>query len=113
MSPSDTAVDGQADHGNSLYAALARTLTRSAALYFSRPVRLFRPVKGAEVIPTQYLQYLLTLCFIPVSGWMFLQGLATQKGVSLSPQFLSYLVKKHGVSILTFPFLTSVFLSDP
>ncbi|KAL5490256.1 hypothetical protein ACEPAI_5089 [Sanghuangporus weigelae] len=72
--------DGQTEHGNSLYAALARTLTRSAALYFSRPVRLFRPSK--------------------VSGWMFLQGLASQKGVTLSPQFLKYLVKKHGLSVL-------------
>jgi hypothetical protein len=38
-----------ADHasGNSVYAALGRTMTRSLALYFSRPVRLFRPVKGA------------------------------------------------------------------
>lgn len=31
---------------------------------------------------------------------MFLQGLASQKGVSLSPQFLSYLVKRHGFSVL-------------
>lgn len=37
-----------ADHaaGNSVYAALGRTLTRSLALYFSRPVRIFKPVKG-------------------------------------------------------------------
>lgn len=35
------------NQGNSLYAALARTLTRGAALYFSRPVRLFRPTKSA------------------------------------------------------------------
>ncbi|KAH8117295.1 mitochondrial carrier domain-containing protein [Phellopilus nigrolimitatus] len=72
--------DGQAEQGNSLYAALARTLTRSVALYFSRPVRLFRPSK--------------------VSGWMFLQGLASQKGVSLSPKFISHLVKKHGLFVL-------------
>lgn len=38
--------DGQVDQGNSVYAALARTATRTAALYFSRPVRLFRPSKG-------------------------------------------------------------------
>ena len=30
----------------SLQAALARTATRTFALYFSRPVRLFRPSKG-------------------------------------------------------------------
>lgn len=34
-----------------------------------------------------------------VSGWMFLQALASQKGAALSPQFLKYLIKKHGVSI--------------
>lgn len=36
-----------------LYAALARTATRSLALYFSRPVRLFRPSKGAQPSPAQ------------------------------------------------------------
>ena len=41
--------DGQVGQGNSLYAALARTLTRSAALYFARPVRLFRPSKGERI----------------------------------------------------------------
>lgn len=33
-------------HGSSLYAALARTTTRAITVYFSRPVRLFRPSKG-------------------------------------------------------------------
>ena len=42
----EDSVDGQHEHENSLYAALGRSLTRSAALYFSRPVRLFRPSKG-------------------------------------------------------------------
>jgi hypothetical protein len=32
---------------NNFNAAVARTLTRGLALYFSRPVRLFRPAKGA------------------------------------------------------------------
>lgn len=36
----------QQQQANSFYAALARTATRSLALYFSRPVRLFRPSKG-------------------------------------------------------------------
>jgi hypothetical protein len=31
---------------NPVYAAVARSLTRGAALYFSRPVRLFRPSKS-------------------------------------------------------------------
>jgi len=37
---------GQDHRGSSLYAALARTTTRAITLYFSRPVRLFRPSKG-------------------------------------------------------------------
>jgi len=45
---SDSSEDSSShEKGNSLYAALARTATRSVALYFSRPVRLFRPSKGA------------------------------------------------------------------
>lgn len=44
---SEASEDGGKDaQGNNLYAALARTFTRSAALYFSRPVRLFRPSKS-------------------------------------------------------------------
>ena len=31
---------------NGIAAALARSLTRGVAIYFSRPVRLFRPAKG-------------------------------------------------------------------
>jgi hypothetical protein len=42
--------EGQAQDGpgttNPAYAAVAHTLTRGAALYFSRPVRLFRPSKS-------------------------------------------------------------------
>jgi len=37
-----------ADENNSIQAAIARTATRSIALYFSRPVRLFRPAKGKQ-----------------------------------------------------------------
>jgi hypothetical protein len=37
------------EQANSFYAALARTAARGAALYFSRPVRLFRPSKGVFV----------------------------------------------------------------
>ena len=38
--------DSQEQQGSPLYAALARTTTRAITLYFSRPVRLFRPSKG-------------------------------------------------------------------
>ena len=33
-------------HTNSLYAGIAQTGIRALALYFSRPVRLFRPSKA-------------------------------------------------------------------
>jgi len=39
---------GTAQQGN-IEAAIARTASRSLALYFARPVRLFRPAKGAHV----------------------------------------------------------------
>ncbi|TFK91229.1 hypothetical protein K466DRAFT_596285 [Polyporus arcularius HHB13444] len=70
----------QQQQANSFYAALARTATRSLALYFSRPVRLFRPSK--------------------VSGWHSLRGLAQNHGQSLSPQYISWLVKEHGWSVI-------------
>lgn len=34
------------ENTNGLAAAIARSLARGAAVYFSRPVRLFRPTKG-------------------------------------------------------------------
>ncbi|KLO14178.1 hypothetical protein SCHPADRAFT_826752 [Schizopora paradoxa] len=79
---SSTQQDGQAkqSQANSFYAALARTMTRGAALYFSRPVRLFRPSK--------------------VSGWMFLNGLASRNNASVSPRFVLNLVKEHGFGVL-------------
>lgn len=66
--------------GNSLYAALARTTTRGVALYFSRPVRLFRPAK--------------------VSGWHSLRGHANKHGASLSVQYMTALVKKQGFMVI-------------
>ncbi|KAJ7197159.1 hypothetical protein GGX14DRAFT_552434 [Mycena pura] len=62
-------------------AALARTATRAFALYFSRPVRLFRPTK--------------------VSGWHSLNVVAAQDGVShLSLSFLTSLVKNQGLVVI-------------
>lgn len=45
---SDRNITGEADapHPASVQAAIARTVSRSVALYFARPVRLFRPAKG-------------------------------------------------------------------
>ncbi|KAJ7582646.1 hypothetical protein C8J56DRAFT_225653 [Mycena floridula] len=72
----ETAKDSQ---GN-LQAALARTATRGIALYFSRPVRLFRPSK--------------------VSGWHSLRGLASKQGASLTPQYMVSLVKNSSWSLI-------------
>ncbi|KAG6832677.1 hypothetical protein H0H92_012249 [Tricholoma furcatifolium] len=70
----------QKEQQGNLQAAVARTLTRSAALYFSRPVRLFRPSK--------------------VSGWHSLRGLAAEHGTSLSPQYIYNLVKVQGFIVI-------------
>ncbi|KAJ4488481.1 hypothetical protein J3R30DRAFT_3436065 [Lentinula aciculospora] len=61
-------------------AAVARTVTRGIALYFSRPVRLFRPSK--------------------ISGWHSLRGLASQEGSALTPGFIKSLVKDQGLMVL-------------
>ncbi|KAI0082773.1 hypothetical protein K474DRAFT_1610961 [Panus rudis PR-1116 ss-1] len=71
--------------GNSFYAAMARTATRSLALYFSRPVRLFRPSK--------------------VSGWQILKGLATHHGQTLSPKYITWLIKEQGWAVIPKHFL--------
>lgn len=42
-----SSLDDLQEQANAFYAALARTVARGLALYFSRPVRLFRPSKGA------------------------------------------------------------------
>lgn len=76
--PHDSASKEQ--QGNSLYAALARTTTRGVALYFSRPVRLFRPAK--------------------VSGWHSLRGHANKHGTTLSVQYISALVKNQGFMVI-------------
>ncbi|KAJ7445704.1 hypothetical protein B0H11DRAFT_2203277, partial [Mycena galericulata] len=68
------------DSQGSIQAAVARTLTRGAALYFSRPVRLFRPSK--------------------VSGWHSLRGLAAYDGVSLTPSYISSLIKSQGFRVI-------------
>ncbi|KDQ60663.1 hypothetical protein JAAARDRAFT_125449 [Jaapia argillacea MUCL 33604] len=73
----DTVQDAQ---GNSLHAALARTATRSIALYFSRPVRLFRPSK--------------------VNGWQLLRGLAAHHGTTLTPRYMIRLIKEQGYVVI-------------
>ncbi|KAF7322592.1 hypothetical protein HMN09_00037700 [Mycena chlorophos] len=57
------------------------TNDRALGLYFSRPIRLFRPPK--------------------LSGWHSLRGLAVQEGLhGLSPSYLLSLVKSEGVILL-------------
>ncbi|KAF9239586.1 hypothetical protein BU15DRAFT_87904 [Melanogaster broomeanus] len=70
----------QDQQGSSLYAALARTTTRAITLYFSRPVRLFRPSK--------------------VSGWHSLRGHANKHGATLSRQYISSLVRNQGFLVI-------------
>jgi hypothetical protein len=65
------------DSKNPFYGGIARALARGLALYFSRPVRLFRPSK--------------------VSGWTSLRGAAAREGVELTPQYISLLIKQKGV----------------
>ena len=109
--------DSTQQQSNSFYAALARTATRSLALYFSRPVRLFRPSKGASSRsgtspcrqpPGRELYNMISpltpalSSALSVSGWHSLRGLADSHGQSLSPQYVSWLVKEHGVSLLLY-----------
>ncbi|KAF8797897.1 hypothetical protein BYT27DRAFT_7203583 [Phlegmacium glaucopus] len=70
----------RADENNNIQAAIARTAARSIALYFSRPVRLFRPAK--------------------VNGWHTLKNLATQQGTTVTFQYLTSLVKTRGFWII-------------
>lgn len=53
---------------NSLYAGVARSAIRGLALYFSRPVRLFRPTKARHVPLTFSPCYLLIEFFCLVAG---------------------------------------------
>ncbi|KAF8078087.1 hypothetical protein FPV67DRAFT_1615323 [Lyophyllum atratum] len=78
-SSSNSGISSKEQQG-SLQAAFARTLSRSLALYFSRPVRLFRPSK--------------------VSGWHSLRGLAAQHGTSLGPQYIFGLIKSQGFIVI-------------
>ena len=59
------------ENTNGLAAAVARALARGAAVYFSRPVRLFRPTKGM-IIDTFVPNYLFLIYMdIPfASQWM-------------------------------------------
>ncbi|KAI0687128.1 hypothetical protein BC835DRAFT_1512812 [Cytidiella melzeri] len=80
MLAAESVAQEQSQNANTLQVAIARTVTRSLALYFSRPVRLFRPSK--------------------VNGWQTLRALANHHGDSLTPRYISTLVKQQGISVL-------------
>ncbi|KAF8754364.1 mitochondrial carrier family [Rhizoctonia solani] len=63
-----------------LYAALARTTARGVGLYFARPMRLFRPTK--------------------ISGWTTLRHVAASQGTSLSPAFVTNLIRTQGALVI-------------
>nr|GAT59639.1 predicted protein [Mycena chlorophos] len=76
-----TGSSSASSQSNSIQAAVARTATRALGLYFSRPIRLFRPPK--------------------LSGWHSLRGLAVQEGLhGLSPSYLLSLVKSEGFLVI-------------
>lgn len=89
--PSLLSTEGLSESVNNFNAACARTLTRGLALYFSRPVRLFRPAK--------------------VTGWQFLKNAAQQQGSLLTPTYLVQLYKSQGVWVVPKHFLPPMALN--
>ncbi|PVG03062.1 hypothetical protein CPB86DRAFT_779955 [Serendipita vermifera] len=80
VTSNQSTVKEKLENNNGIAAAVARSLTRGIAVYFSRPVRLFRPSK--------------------VSGWTTLRGSATRDGVSLTPQYVLELIRSQGFFII-------------
>ncbi|KZV93333.1 hypothetical protein EXIGLDRAFT_709913 [Exidia glandulosa HHB12029] len=75
-----------------VYAAVARTAARGMALYFSRPVRLFRPSK--------------------ISGWQTLRVRARSDGSSLSPQYVLSLLKSQGFHVISHHFIPPLLVNS-
>ena len=91
------------ENTNGLAAAVARALARGAAVYFSRPVRLFRPTKGmtTDISVSNYLFLIYIWIFaLPVSGWTSLRGAALRDGASLTPKYILNLIKSEGVRLI-------------
>jgi hypothetical protein len=87
------------DGSNGIAAAVARSLTRGVAIYFSRPVRLFRPSKGLHSYIHDLSNFNVELI---VSGWTSLRGSANRDGAALSPSYVLELIRSQGVSIHPF-----------
>ncbi|KAL0063316.1 hypothetical protein AAF712_009811 [Marasmius tenuissimus] len=81
----------QDSRDGNVQAAIARSATRAIALYYSRPVRFFRPSK--------------------VSGWQMLRGIASQDGVGLSPQFVRSLVQAQGFTVIAKHFVPPILVN--
>lgn len=76
---------------------MARTATRTIALYFSRPVRLFRPTKGNRPGKLERSVLIWTILCVAVSGWHTLKNLAMQQGTTVTFQYFTSLIKARGV----------------
>ncbi|KAG8983813.1 hypothetical protein FRB90_005721, partial [Tulasnella sp. 427] len=97
LSPAYTPVDSDvksqsSEVFSSVSGGLGRSLTRALALYFARPVRLFRPSK--------------------VTGWMTLQSVAARQNTSLSPQYLTLLIKTEGWKVIPRHFLPPLIVNS-
>lgn len=91
--PADSDIKSQtSDVFSSVSGALGRSFTRALALYFARPVRLFRPSK--------------------VTGWMTLQSVAARNNTSLSPQYLTLLIKTEGWKVIPRHFLPPLIVNS-
>jgi phosphoribosyl-AMP cyclohydrolase len=55
VTSNQSTVKEKLENNNGIAAAVARSLTRGVAVYFSRPVRLFRPSKGAYSLNSLHL----------------------------------------------------------
>lgn len=64
-----SATGGVVADSNSLYAGIARSGIRALALYFSRPIRLFRPSKARQV-PESVGALMISLTFLMCSQWL-------------------------------------------
>ncbi|KAG8828945.1 hypothetical protein FRC17_007290 [Serendipita sp. 399] len=80
VAPAISQTKEKSDTSNGIAAALARAVTRGVAVYFSRPVRLFRPSK--------------------VTGWTMLRGSALRDNSALTPQYVLQLIRSQGFLVI-------------
>ncbi|KAG9040250.1 hypothetical protein FRB95_000179 [Tulasnella sp. JGI-2019a] len=83
---------GPVNLNSTVSGAVGRSATRALALYFARPVRLFRPSK--------------------ITGWMTLRSAAASQNTALSPQYLSLLIKTEGWKIIPRHFVPPLLINS-